>query len=286
MDARIKSEHDGTFLSDGRSMNIGLLGCAGRMGQMIVRELSATAGLTLAGGIEAPGHPALGQDVAAFAGLAACGKMIGSDADALIKDSDAVITFSTPEATLAHVALAEAHGCPMVIGTTGLDASGAARIDAAARTIPIVWAPNFAVGVNVLFALTKRVAQVLGPDYDIEIVEMHHRHKVDAPSGTALGLGEAAAKGRGVDLTKMAVRGRDGITGARERGTIGFASLRGGDVVGDHSVVFAADGERVELTHKASSRVVFARGAVRAAQWLKGKKPGLYDMADVLGFNE
>ena len=267
-------------------MNIGILGCAGRMGQMIVREVSDTTGLTLAGGVEAPGHAALGQDLCEAAGLAACGKTIGTDADALIAESDVVITFSTPVATLAHLKIAQGHGCPMVIGTTGIDAAGRAAIEAAARDIAIAWAPNFAVGVNVLFALTKRVAQVLGPDYDIKIVEMHHRHKVDAPSGTALGLGEAAAAGRGVDLGKMAGRGRDGITGARERGTIGFASLRGGDVVGDHAVVFAADGERVELTHKASSRVVFARGAVRAAQWLKGKKPGLYDMADVLGFSE
>jgi 4-hydroxy-tetrahydrodipicolinate reductase len=267
-------------------MNIGILGCAGRMGQMLVREVSGTEGASLAGGVEAAGHPLLGQDLAAAAGLPACGKTIGTDAETLIKSSDVVIAFTLPEATLAHVKLAQRHKTPMVIGTTGIDAQGTAEIERAAKEIPIVWASNYAVGVNVLFALTKRLASVLGDDFDIEILEMHHRHKVDAPSGTALTLGEMAAEGRGVKLNEVAARGRDGITGARKKGEIGFAALRGGDVVGDHSVIFAGDGERVELVHKASSRVVFARGAVRSAVWVIGKKPGRYAMADVLGLRD
>jgi 4-hydroxy-tetrahydrodipicolinate reductase len=267
-------------------MKIGLLGCAGRMGQMLVREIAGTEGATLAGGAEHAQHKDIGKDIAALAGLAAGGLVVSKDAETVVAASDVVIDFTHASVAPAHAALCAQHKKAMVIGTTGIDAAGTAEIERAAKAIPVVWASNYAVGVNVLFALTKRLAGVLGEDFDIEIVEMHHRHKVDAPSGTALTLGDMAAAGRGVNLTDVAVRGRDGQTGARKAGTIGFASLRGGDVVGDHSVMFAGEGERIELVHKASSRVVFARGAVRAALWVHGQKPGRYAMADVLGFTD
>ncbi|MGB1026163.1 MAG: 4-hydroxy-tetrahydrodipicolinate reductase, partial [Rhodospirillaceae bacterium] len=187
-----------------------------------------------------------------------------------------------PAATAHHAALAVEHGTALVIGTTGLDDTQQGLVADASRTVPVLQAPNMSIGVNLLFALTQKVAAILGEEYDIEIVEMHHRRKVDAPSGTALGLGRAAAEGRGVNLASMSDRVRDGHTGAREAGRIGFATLRGGDVVGDHSVIFAADGERVELTHKAANRSIFASGAVRAALWLENQPPGLYSMLDVL----
>jgi 4-hydroxy-tetrahydrodipicolinate reductase len=194
-----------------------------------------------------------------------------------------IIDFTTPAASVAHAELAARARVAHVIGTTGLDETQMAAIGHAAAKAPIVQAPNMSLGVNVLLALVERAASVLDADYDIEIVEMHHRHKVDAPSGTALALGRAAATGRTVDLTAVAQKVRDGITGPRRRGDIGFAALRGGDVPGDHSVIFAGEGERIELTHKASSREVFARGAVKAARWAHGKPPGLYAMTDVLG---
>ncbi|MGE0736026.1 MAG: 4-hydroxy-tetrahydrodipicolinate reductase [Alphaproteobacteria bacterium] len=264
-------------------MKIGVVGAAGRMGQMLIKEIAATDGAQLMGAAERPGHAALGKDAGTVAGLDANGIAIGADAAALFKTCQAVIDFTAPAATVLNAQLAAQHKSALVIGTTGLDKAQGAAIEAAAKTAPIVWAPNMSLGVNVLFAITEQVARMLGPDYDIEIVEMHHRHKVDAPSGTALGLGQAAAKGRGVELDKVAARGRDGITGARKRGDIGFAALRGGDVVGDHNVIFAADGERIELGHKASGRHVFAKGAVRASMWVAGKPPGLYSMKDVLG---
>ncbi len=269
-------------------MNIGILGCAGRMGQMLVREISATEGAMLAGGADHAGHAQLGQDIAVIAGLPPCGLRLGSDPAAIIAGCDVVIDFTHAAVAPAHATLAAKHKTSIVIGTTGIDTAGTAEIERAAKIVPIVWASNYAVGVNVLFALTKRLAGVLGDDFDIEILEMHHRHKVDAPSGTALTLGEMAAAGRGVKLNDVSARGaaRDGQTGARKKGDIGFAALRGGDVVGDHSVIFACEGERVELVHKASSRGVFARGAVRAALWVPGQNPGRYSMADVLGFTD
>ena len=256
------------------------------MGQMLVRQVGESAGAELAGGSEAPGHAALGADIAANAGLQAAGIAITDDASAVIAASDVAIEFSLPAATTKHVELAASSATPLVIGTTGHDADQMGLIEAAAEETAIVKAMNFSAGVNVLFALTERLAATLDEAFDIEIVEMHHRHKVDAPSGTAIGLGEAAARGRGVDLEAKAQRGRDGITGERRPGDIGFASLRGGDMVGEHSVIFAGAGERVELHHKAASRVIFAAGAVRAALWLEGKEPGLYDMFDVLGFGD
>lgn len=263
-------------------MKIGIVGCAGRMGRMLVQEILATPGAILAGGTDVAAD-AQGQDLGKLLGATAAGVKVGSDAAALFEASDAVIDFTTPPATRLHAELAARLGKALVIGTTGLDEAARSAIAAAAQKAPVIQAPNMSVGVNVLLSVTEKLAAALGPDYDIEIVEMHHRHKIDAPSGTALGLGEAAARGRNVRLTDVARRSRDGNVGARPRGEIGFATLRGGDVVGDHTVIFAADGERLEITHKASSREIFARGAVRSALWCKGRAPGLYSMRDVLG---
>lgn len=260
-----------------QDMKIGVLGVGGRMGTTLVRRIDDWPGAALAAAAERPDHPAVGKLVGDR------DVEVGTDPRAVFETCDAAIEFSTPEATAAHAALAAAAGTAHVIGSTGLDAAQAAAVRAAAARAPVVWAPNMSVGVNLLFALVERAAAVLGDEYDVEIVEMHHRHKVDAPSGTALGLGRAAAAGRGVDHDKAAARGRDGHTGPRRRGDIGYAVLRGGAVPGDHTVVFAADGERVELGHRAASRDVFADGAVRAALWTRGRPPGLYDMRDVLG---
>ncbi|MBE1237804.1 4-hydroxy-tetrahydrodipicolinate reductase [Phaeovibrio sulfidiphilus] len=267
-------------------MKIGVVGCSGRMGRMLLKEILDTPGAQLAGGTERPGSPALGVDLGVLAGGTALGVGATTDTRALFEASDAVIDFTSPEATVAHARLAEETRTPLVVGTTGMTPPDVAALRALANRVPVVFAPNMSVGVTLLMALTERVASILGPDYDIEIVEMHHRHKVDAPSGTALGLGEAAAAGRGIELSDMGVRVRDGHTGPREPGTIGFATLRGGDVVGDHSVIFAAEGERLELTHKASSRAVFAKGAVRAALWTRDAGPGLWSMRDVLGLKD
>ncbi|MBX6320528.1 MAG: 4-hydroxy-tetrahydrodipicolinate reductase [Rhodospirillaceae bacterium] len=264
-------------------MNIGVIGCAGRMGRMLVRTILATDGCAVAGGTEAPGAPAVGRDLGTVAGIEPLGLPVGDDPAALIAAADAVLEFTTPAASLAHVALSAAAGRPHVLGTTGFDDEQVAALERHAARIPIVWAPNMSLGVNLLLGLVRQVARALDPAWDIEIVEMHHRMKVDAPSGTALALGRAAAEGRGVAFEAAARRTRDGIVGARPRGEIGFATLRGGDVVGEHTVIFAADGERVELAHKATSREIFARGAVRAALWVHGRPPGLYGMADVLG---
>jgi 4-hydroxy-tetrahydrodipicolinate reductase len=264
-------------------LRIGISGCAGRMGRMLVAEVAATPGCKLAGAIDAPSSRDLGKDIGELAGIGAIGMKAGSDIAALLAAADVVIEFSIPEATLAHVALAAQAKKPLVIGTTGIDEKGQQALLAAANSAPLLWAPNMSLGVNWLLALVEQTAQRLGEDYDIEILEMHHRHKVDAPSGTALALGKAAAAGRRIDLSAKSQRVRDGVTGARKRGDIGFATLRGGDNAGEHRVIFAADGEMIELAHRATSRRVFARGAVAAAQWLATQKPGLYSMKDVLG---
>ncbi len=265
-------------------MKIGIVGCAGRMGAMVIGEVLATPGCELAGGTEQPGSAAIGGDVAALAGVAPAGLTVSEDAAALFRISDAVIDFTAPAATAAHAALAGDHDTALIAGTTGLAAPHQQALQQAAAKCVVIQAANMSVGVNLLLGLTRQVAAILGQDYDIEIVEMHHRHKVDAPSGTALALGGEAAAGRGADLDKVSQRVRDGHTGARKAGDIGFATLRGGDVVGEHSVIFAAEGERIELTHKASSRAIFARGAIRAALWSQGKPPGYYTLRDVLGF--
>ena len=264
-------------------MRIGVTGCAGRMGRMLLQTVLATPGASLAGGIEQPGHPALGEDLGTLAGRPLLGLVAGSDAETLFAACDVVIDFSAPAAVLINAPLAAATGTALVVGTTGLAGEHRAALAEAARTVAVVAAANMSIGVNLLLGLTRRVAGILGPEWDIEIVEMHHRHKVDAPSGTALALGDAAAAGRGAALAEVAVRSRDGHTGARPAGAIGVATLRGGDVVGEHTVIFAGEGERLELTHKAGSRAVFAAGAVRAALWCEGRAPGLYGMPDVLG---
>jgi 4-hydroxy-tetrahydrodipicolinate reductase len=265
-------------------MKIGIIGCAGRMGRMLITEVLASPDCALSGGVES-GGPVVGEDLGALIGAAPAGVSVSTDTKALFEASDAVIDFTIAAATKMHANLATDTGTAFVIGTTGLGDNERAAILEAAKNAVVVQAPNMSVGVNVLMALTEKLAATLGTEFDIEVVEMHHRHKVDAPSGTALGLGESAAKGRGVNLADVERRTRDGHTGARTEGEIGFATLRGGDVVGDHTVVFAADGERIELTHKASSRGIFARGAVRAAVWSKERSPGLYSMRDVLALD-
>ena len=267
-------------------LSIGVVGAAGRMGAAVIRQVSETAGCAVVAASEVAGSTAVGRDAGELAGLGAIGVEVRDDPSKLFDLADAVIEFSTPRATIDHAGIAAERGRIHIIGTTGLDADQDARLRAAADRAVIVRAPNMSLAVNILFALTRQVAGLLDDDFDIEIVEMHHRHKVDAPSGTALGLGRAAAEGRGVDLARVEKRARDGQIGARRRGDIGFAVLRGGDVVGEHSVVFAADGERLELTHKAAGRQIFARGAVRAALWAQGRAPGLYSMADVLGLSD
>ena len=264
---------------------IGVVGCGGRMGRALIRQINQTQGCTLAGGTEVDGHHAIGIDLGSLAGLEGpLGQVASNDRQALFESSDVVIDFTVPETTALLAKLAVETNTAHIIGTTGLDAEQAQAIADAARETVVVQSPNFSLGVNLLTALTRQVAQTLDSQFDIEVLEMHHRHKVDAPSGTALALGQAAADGRGVSLEDAADRGRDGITGARKDGDIGFASLRGGNVVGDHTVVFAADDERIELTHKAGDRTIFARGAIHAALWSKNQPPGYYTMADVLGF--
>ena len=267
------------------ALRIGISGCAGRMGRMLLAEVAATPGCALAGGVDSPQSRDIGKDIGELAGIGAVGMTAGSDLAALLREADVVIEFATREASVAHAALAAQAKKPLVIGTTGLDAQAHQALTAAAKSAPILWAPNMSLGVNLLLGLVTQAAKLLGEDYDIEILEMHHRHKVDAPSGTALALGKAAAEGRKIDLAAKSQRTRDGITGARKRGDIGFATLRGGDNAGEHRVIFAAEGEQIELGHRATSRRVFARGAVAAAQWLAGQKPGLYAMKDVLGLD-
>jgi len=262
---------------------IGVVGCAGRMGQMLIREIVGTKGSAFAGGTEGPGNPLIGRDAGEVAGVGALQSKIGSDPSALFAAADAIIDFTAPKATVAHAHLAAQTGKVLVIGTTGLSDEDVSAIAEAARKTAIVRSPNMNLAVNLLEALTERVASSLGPDYDIEIFEIHHKYKVDAPSGTALALGEAAARGRKVTLKDVAVRGRDGHTGPRREGSIGFTAARGGSEVGDHVVMFCGEGERVEIAHKATSRRGYAIGAVRAALWARGRAPGLYSMKDVLG---
>jgi 4-hydroxy-tetrahydrodipicolinate reductase len=263
--------------------NIAIMGAGGRMGLELARAISAAPGCRIAGGIEAAGSSAIGADIGVLAGLGANGVKVTDDARALIAKVDAILDFTVPKATVEFAGLAANARIVHIIGTTGMGAEHEAAIKAAALHATIIKAGNMSLGVNLLVALTKKVAAALDADFDIEVVEMHHKHKVDAPSGTALMLGQAAADGRGVSLDGHNARGRDGITGERRRGDIGFASLRGGNVVGEHTVIFAGEGERIELSHLATDRGIFARGAVKAALWGRGKAPGLYAMSDVLG---
>ena len=267
-------------------MRLIVAGAGGRMGRALTRAIADTPGAVLTGALEAPGSELLGKDAGSLAGLAENGVKLSADLWTLSKDADGILDFTVPGATIANVAIAAERGLVHVIGTTGLSASDDAVIKSVTSRAIVVQSGNMSLGVNLLAALVKRVAQSLDDGFDIEILEMHHKAKIDAPSGTALLLGEAAAAGRKVALDQHSARGRDGYTGARNAGDIGFASLRGGTVTGDHSVIFAGPYERIELSHRAEDRMIFAHGALKAAMWAHGKKPGLYSMADVLGLRD
>jgi 4-hydroxy-tetrahydrodipicolinate reductase len=258
-------------------------GAAGRMGRQVIAVLALDGGFTLVGALEAPGHGAVGSDAGTGAGTAPLGVLITDDRAAALADADVVIDFSTPDSTLGVVEEAARIGLAVVTGTTGHSDENVKRIAGLAKDIPVVMAPNMSVGVNLLFALSEEVAHVLGDDYDVEIIEAHHNQKVDAPSGTAKRLLEIIARARGKDPGDAAVHGREGMVGKRPRGEIGVHAIRAGDIVGEHTIIFGTTGERIELVHRLSSRIILARGAVRAATWVVGKKPGLYDMLDVLG---
>lgn len=259
-----------------------LAGCSGRMGRALLEAVAAASDMRLVAALDRSGSPLIGRDAGELTGPA-LGVAISDDVDAALEMSRVLIDFTRPEATLAYLPHCIEQEVPIVIGTTGFDAAGKAAIAAAAERIPVCFAPNMSVGVNLVFKLLDVASRVLNDGYDIEIIEAHHRHKVDAPSGTALRMGEVIAKALGRDLKECAVYGREGVTGERNPNTIGFSTVRAGDVVGDHTALFAAMGERVEITHKASSRLTFANGALRAARYLQGKTEGLYDMQDVLG---
>ena len=266
-------------------MRLVVVGAAGRMGRMLLRAIHDAPGCTLSAAVERPGSPHLGQDSGLLAGLPANGIPVTDDAAAAFAAADGVLDFTTPDATMAFAALAARTRIAHIVGTTGLEPSHLARLAEAARDTAIVRSGNMSLGVNLLAALVRKVAATLGTDWDIEIVEMHHRMKVDAPSGTAYLLGREAAKGRGIELKDKAVKVRDGHTGAREEGTIGFATLRGGGVIGDHSVIFSSDSEMITLSHRATDRSLFASGALKSALWARDKKPGLYSTLDVLGLS-
>lgn len=262
---------------------VAVIGAAGRMGKTLIEALTQAEGAVLTAAIERPDSSLLGADAGELAGVGKLGVAVSGDLQSVTDDFDVLIDFTHPTTTLINLAICRAAGKAMVIGTTGFSETEKGELAAAAQDISIVFAPNFSVGVNLCLKLLDMAARVMGEDADIEVIEAHHRHKVDAPSGTALRMGEVVADALGRDLSKVAVYGREGQTGARERDTIGFATVRAGDVVGDHTVLFATEGERVEITHKASSRMTFAKGAVRSCVWLQGKPAGLYDMQDVLG---
>ncbi|HEX7812327.1 MAG TPA: 4-hydroxy-tetrahydrodipicolinate reductase [Burkholderiales bacterium] len=264
------------------TQQIAIAGSSGRMGRALIEAVARSGDFRLKAALEVPGSPALGNDAGEQVG-AHCGIPISADLERALPGCDVLVDFTRPEGTLAHLDLCRKLGVRMVIGTTGFNAEQKQRIAEAAKAIAIVMAPNMSVGVNLTFKLAELAARVLNEGYDVEIIEAHHRHKVDAPSGTALRLGEVIAAALGRDLATDAVYGREGVTGERKASTIGFATIRGGDIVGDHTALFAGTGERVEITHKAASRATFALGALRAARYLAGRKSGLFDMQDVLG---
>ena len=264
-------------------IKIGVVGCGGRMGQTLIGAILDQEKALLSGGTERHDSPHIGQAIRHPVTGIKTDLVVTEDAEKLFETSDVVIDFTCPTATVLHTNYAAKHDTVHITGTTGMTPEDEQALHNAAKKVAVVYASNFSLGVNLLFYLTQKAASMLDEDFDIEILEMHHRHKVDAPSGTALGLGQQAATGRGVDLDQVADRGRDGITGERKRGDIGFAVLRGGNVAGEHTVSFNADDERIELTHKAGDRAIFARGAVKAALWATGQGAGLYDMFDVLG---
>ncbi|MBU1285421.1 MAG: 4-hydroxy-tetrahydrodipicolinate reductase [Gammaproteobacteria bacterium] len=264
---------------------IAVMGAAGRMGKTLIEAVQLVDGASLSAAIDRADSSLVGADVGELVAQGKIGVNLAGELSAVLDQFDVLIDFTHPSVTLKNLEICRQAGKSMVIGTTGFSPEEKQLLTEAGKQISIVFAANFSVGVNLCLKLLDTAARVLGDDVDIEIIEAHHRHKVDAPSGTALRMGEVVANALGRDLQKVAVYGREGQTGARERETIGFATVRAGDVVGDHTVLFAADGERVEITHKASSRMTFAKGAVRAALWLQERKPGLYDMQDVLGLN-
>lgn len=266
-------------------LKIGIVGAGGRMGRQLIQAVQQAEGVILGAAFERKGSSLIGSDAGELAGIGANGVKVSDNLAAEADKFDLLIDFTRPEGTLDHLAFCVAHQKAMVIGTTGFDEAGKQAIKAAAEKIGIVFASNYSVGVNLVFKLLEKAAKVMGDYCDIEVIEAHHRHKVDAPSGTALSMGEHIAKTLGRDLKTHGVFAREGITGERKRDEIGFATIRAGDVVGEHSVWFADEGERVEIAHKASSRMTFANGAVRAAKWLKTKQSGLFDMTDVLDLN-
>jgi len=263
-------------------IKIAIAGSGGRMGRALLDGVRQADDLVLFAALEHGDSILLGKDAGELCG-AACGIKISADAETALRGADVLIDFTRPDATLHHLDICRRHGVNMVIGTTGLNAQQKAQLGAAAQDIGVVFAPNMSVGVNLVFRLLETASRVLSHGYDIEIIEAHHRHKVDAPSGTALGMGEVVAHTLGRNLAQCAIYGREGVTGERDPSTIGFATVRGGDIVGDHTVLFAGTGERIEITHKASSRATFALGALRAARYLESMPAGLYDMQDVLG---
>lgn len=263
-------------------MKVGIIGGAGRMGRTLIKEVLQNPSCTLAGACERAGNPYIGRDLGELAGLDACGLSLQEDMTYLLKIADTVIDFTSPETSLHVAALAAEAKTAHIIGTTGLTEAQYQKLASYAEKTPIVWSSNMSIGVTLLNNLVEQVAGLLGPDYDIEILEMHHRHKKDAPSGTAITLGESAAKGRNVALKDVACYSREGIVGERPEGEIGFATLRGGGVIGDHTVIFASEEDRIELTHKSSSRNIYAKGALRACLWTQNQQPGLYSIKDVL----
>ena len=265
------------------TIRIAITGAAGRMGKTLIEAVALTDNAVVSAAIERPESTLIGADTGELIGLGSNGVKVAGDISEVINDFDVLIDFTVPAATVKNVEACAAAGKSMVIGTTGCSEEQLVLIKQTAEKAGVVMASNYSTGVNATFKLLTIAAQILGDDYDVEVVEAHHRHKVDSPSGTALSMGEAVCDGLGRDLKEVAVNGRDGIVGARTQQEIGFHAVRGGDVVGDHTVMFLADGERVEITHKASSRMSFARGAVRAAKWIAGRKSGLFDMQDVLG---
>ncbi|HXE41105.1 MAG TPA: 4-hydroxy-tetrahydrodipicolinate reductase [Azonexus sp.] len=261
---------------------IGIVGASGRMGRMLIEAVLKDEQVVLGGAFDQPGSPAIGKSAGELVGLAS-DVLVSDDLVGGLKGIDCLIDFTRPQGTLHHLELCRQAGVGIIIGTTGFEAEGKAAITAAAQDIPVVFAPNMAVGVNLVFKLLDTAARILNQGYDIEIVEAHHRMKIDAPSGTALRMGEVVADALGRDLKECAVYGREGVTGERDPSTIGFATVRGGDIVGDHTVMFCGLGERVEVTHKASSRMPYALGSLRAARFIAGRQNGLFDMQDVLG---
>ena len=266
------------------NVRVAVIGAAGRMGRALIQAVTESEGVALTAAIDRPGNSLIGADAGELAGIGKLGVKIADSLDAVKNDFDVLIDFTAPAATVANAQFCAAHGKKMAIGTTGLNDEQKAELKISAQKTAIMFAPNMSVGVNLCFKLLEIAAKVLGDEVDIEVLESHHRHKVDSPSGTALRMGEVVADALGRNLKEVAVYGREGQDGPRKRETIGFATVRAGDIVGEHTVMFAADGERVEITHKATSRMNFARGAVRACRWLNDREAGLFDMQDVLGF--